>query len=76
MFTASLNLEAIRSATTTAADCLKISTAKGALKPGMDADLVAYADNPVEDLTVLRKPVLIINGGKIFLNKLPGTPAR
>jgi imidazolonepropionase-like amidohydrolase len=64
------NLEAIRSATTIAADCLKISTAKGALKPGMDADLVAYADDPVKDLTALRRPILVINGGKVFLNKL------
>jgi imidazolonepropionase-like amidohydrolase len=38
----------------------------------MDADLVAYADNPVKDLAALRNPVLIINGGKVFLNKLPG----
>jgi imidazolonepropionase-like amidohydrolase len=70
------NLDAIRSATTTAADCLKISTAKGALKPGMDADLVAYADNPIKDLAALRKPILIINGGRIFLNEFPGTTAR
>jgi imidazolonepropionase-like amidohydrolase len=66
------NLEAIRSATTAAADSLRISAAKGALKPGLDADLAAYADNPVKDLTVLRKPILVINGGKIFLTKLPG----
>jgi imidazolonepropionase-like amidohydrolase len=66
------NLEAIGSATSVAADCLKISTAKGTLNPGMDADLVAYADNPVKDLAALRNPVLIINGGKVFLNKLPG----
>jgi imidazolonepropionase-like amidohydrolase len=66
------NLEAIRSATTIAADCLKISAAKGALKPGMDADLVAYAGDPVKDLTALRRPILVINGGKVFLNKLPG----
>jgi imidazolonepropionase-like amidohydrolase len=65
-------LDAIRSATTVAADCLKISAAKGAVKPGLDADLVAYTDNPVKNLTALRSPVLIINGGKIFLNKRGG----
>lgn len=70
------NLEAIRSATAVAAECLKISAAKGALKPGLDADLVVYADNPVDDLTVMRRPIMIINGGKVFLNKLPGTPKR
>jgi imidazolonepropionase-like amidohydrolase len=70
------NLEAIRAATTSAADCLKISAAKGALKPGMDADLVAYADNPVKDLAVLRKPILVLNSGRVFLNKLPAAQGR
>jgi len=70
------NLEAIRAATTIAADCLKISASKGALKPGLDADLVAYADNPVKDLKALRSPIVIVNGGKVFLNKLPGAPNR
>jgi imidazolonepropionase-like amidohydrolase len=70
------NLEAIRSATTVAADCLKISAAKGAVKRGLDADLVAYTDNPVKNLTALRSPVLIINGGKVFLNKLPAAQGR
>jgi len=65
------NLEALCSATTVAAECLKLSAAKGAVKPGLDADLVAYADNPVKNLAALRTPILIINGGKIFLNKLP-----
>jgi imidazolonepropionase-like amidohydrolase len=65
------NLEAIRSATSLSAECLFISSAKGALKPGLDADLVAYPDNPVKDLAVLRKPILVINGGKVFLRKLP-----
>jgi imidazolonepropionase-like amidohydrolase len=64
------NLEAIRSATSLSAECLKISSAKGALKPGLDADLVVYADNPIKDLAVLRKPILVINGGKVFLRKL------
>jgi len=61
---------------TIAADCLKISAAKGALKPGLDADLVAYAENPVKNLAALRSLILIINSGKVFLNKLPGTQGR
>jgi imidazolonepropionase-like amidohydrolase len=65
------NLEAIRSATFLAAACLNISSLKGALEPGLDADLVAYKSNPLCDLTLLRDPVLVINGGTIFLRKLP-----
>jgi len=70
------NLEAIRSTTSLSAECLKISSAKGALNPGLDADLVVYADNPVKDLAVLRTPILVINGGKIFLSKLPDAQSR
>ena len=65
------NLEAIRAATSLSAECLMISSAKGALKPGQDADLVAYKDNPLKDLTVLRQPILIINGGRIFFRQSP-----
>ncbi len=63
------NLEAIRAATSLSAECLAISSAKGALKPGWDADLVVYKDNPLKDLSVLREPILVINGGKVFLRK-------
>ncbi len=65
------NLEAIRSATSLSAECLEISSAKGALKPGWDADLVAFKNNPLNDLAVLREPILVINGGKVFLRKSP-----
>jgi len=65
------NLEAIRSATSLSAECLKISSTKGALKPGLDADLAVYADNPVKDLAVLRNPILVMNGGRIFLSNMP-----
>jgi imidazolonepropionase-like amidohydrolase len=64
------NLDAIRSATSLSAECLLISSVKGALKPGLDADLVAYAEYPVKDLAALRKPILVINGGKVFLREL------
>jgi imidazolonepropionase-like amidohydrolase len=70
------NLEAIRSATSLSAECLKISSSKGSLNPDLDADLVVYADNPVKDLTLLRKPILVINGGQIFLSKLPDAKNR
>jgi len=63
------NLEAIRAATSLSAKCLNISSAKGALEPGLDADLVVYKDNPLSDLTVLRHPILVINGGKVFQRK-------
>ncbi len=69
-------MEAIRAATSVAADCLKISGRKGALKPRLDADVFDYLYNPIKDPAALRKPVLVINGGKVFLNRLPGAEGR
>ncbi|HPW17055.1 MAG TPA: amidohydrolase family protein [Candidatus Aminicenantes bacterium] len=69
------NLDAIRSATTVAADCLRISSAKGRLEPGMDADMVAYAENPLDNLSILREPLLVINAGKVFLRQHAIGPA-
>lgn len=65
------NLEAIRSATSVSAECLEMASAKGAIRPGWDADLVAYDDNPMSNLAVMRKPVLVVVGGNIFLRKSP-----
>jgi len=65
------NLEAIRAATSWSAECLRISSSKGALRVGLDADMVIYKTNPVRDLAVLRQPMMIINGGRIFRRQAP-----
>jgi len=62
--------EALRTATTTAAECLGLSARKGAVKAGLEADLVAFRLDPRDDLRALRSPVLVVNGGRVFLDRL------
>ena len=47
-------LEAIRSATTIAADCLGLGAVTGRIAPGYAADLIAVAGDPAERLQALR----------------------
>jgi imidazolonepropionase-like amidohydrolase len=38
-------------------------------RPGMPADLVAYAGDPVADLSVLEHPVVVISGGVLVTDR-------
>ena len=61
-------LEAIRSATVTAAECMGWSDRVGSLAPGRFADLVAVDGDPLADVTVLERPVVVIKGGRVVLD--------
>ena len=58
-------LDAIRSATLTAAECMGWSDRVGSLAPGRFADLVAVDGDPLADVTVLERPVVVIKGGRV-----------
>ncbi len=62
-------LEAIRAATTTAAECLGWSDRVGSLGVGRFADLVAVAGDPLEDVTVLERPVVVVKGGELVVDR-------
>ena len=57
---------AIVAATVNAADLLGLSEQIGTLEPGKAADLVAVNSNPLEDVTVLKQPRLVMKGGVVF----------
>lgn len=56
-------LQAIRAATLTAADALGRNRDVGAIAVGRFGDIVAVAGNPLQDVTVLERPVAVIKGG-------------
>ncbi len=62
-------LAAIRSATTEAAECLGWADRVGTLAPGRFADLVAVDRDPLSDVTVLERPVLVAKGGNVVLDR-------
>jgi imidazolonepropionase-like amidohydrolase len=58
--------EALRAATTVAADILGKSNDLGALKPGAYADVIAVDGDPTADIAVLRKVGFVMKAGTIY----------
>ena len=60
-------LKAIRNATTIVARAMRIDHEAGAIRPGLRADLIALADNPLEDPAALRAPAWVMVRGREIL---------
>ena len=63
-------MDAIKAATSLAARCLGIDQRTGALKAGLEADLIAVDRDPLADVAGLRDVVLVVNNGRIAVNRL------
>ena len=61
-------LQAIRSATTVAAQVLGV-TDRGEIAPGMLADLIAVPGNPLEDVGVFQDVRLVMQGGRVIVQR-------
>jgi imidazolonepropionase-like amidohydrolase len=61
---------AIRAATASAADLLGWSDRVGAVAPGLYADLVAVAGDPLKDITELERVRFVMKGGAVVKNEL------
>jgi imidazolonepropionase-like amidohydrolase len=61
--------EALRAATVSAAEVLELSDRLGRIAPGYIADIVAVRGNPLKDISVLRKPIVVIKDGKVHLDR-------
>ena len=64
-------LEALRSATTVAADLLGLGERIGALKVGYEADLILVEANPLQDIRALADVLVVISNGRVVLNRTP-----
>jgi imidazolonepropionase-like amidohydrolase len=59
-------LETIRAATSTAAATLGWEDRVGTLRKGLLADLLAVRGDPLNDIRVLRRPALVVQGGRLI----------
>ena len=62
-------LAAIRTATVVAAECLGWDDRVGTLRPGRFCDLVAVAGDPLADIEVLERPVAVMKGGRLAVDR-------
>jgi imidazolonepropionase-like amidohydrolase len=63
-------MEAIRSATSVAAELLGWQDRVGAVEPGRYADLIAVSGDPLADVDALRDVAFVMKGGEVV--KRPG----
>jgi imidazolonepropionase-like amidohydrolase len=63
--------DAIRSATSAAAELLGIERRTGTIQPGYEADLIVVEGNPLEDIRLLQDVEVVISNGRVALNRLP-----
>ena len=58
--------EAIKAATAHAADLLGLAKSIGTLEKGKQADLIAVASNPLENVAVLKTVGFVMKGGVVY----------
>jgi imidazolonepropionase-like amidohydrolase len=63
-------LDALQAATITAADLLGVGDHTGKLAQGMDADLIVVERNPLDDMRTMEDVLLVVNNGKVVINRL------
>ena len=61
-------MQAVVSATSLAAESLRLGESLGAVEPGFAADLIAVDGDPSTDITALSRVVFVMRGGKVYRN--------
>lgn len=67
-------MDAIIGATSLAAESLGLAQQIGALAPGLQADIVAMAGDPLTDIAAVRKVVFVMKGGTVYRRDALPTP--
>lgn len=63
-------MEAVRAATSRAAEVLGVDGQVGTVAAGMTADLIVVDGDPLVDVTVLRRPLLVITRGRVVVDRV------
>jgi len=65
-------MDAIVSATSRAAEAIRLQDRIGAIAPGLDADIIAVDGDPLTDITAVRRVVFVMKGGVVYKNLARG----
>ena len=63
-------IEAIRAATSVAAELIGVDDHTGRISVGLDADLIVLERNPLDDIGQVRDVLVVVNDGQIVLSRL------
>lgn len=63
-------MEAIRAATSTAAELLRVDDHTGTVAEGMDADLVVLDASPLEDIRHAQDVLMVVNDGTVAVDRM------
>ncbi len=64
-------MQAIQAATVRSAECMGIDGRTGAIKAGLEADLIVVERDPLADIVNLQDVLVVINNGRVAMNRLP-----
>jgi imidazolonepropionase-like amidohydrolase len=64
-------MDALVNATSRTAEALRLDKVTGSLAPGMEADLIAVADDPLTKIRTLERVVFVMKGGRVYKNAAP-----
>ena len=64
-------LEAIRAATSLAAECLGLGAKTGRVTVGYEADIIVIEGNPLDDIRTIQDVTVVVSNGRLALNRLP-----
>jgi imidazolonepropionase-like amidohydrolase len=65
-------LAALQAATIHSAEAYGLADTTGAIEAGLEADLVVFDRNPLEQPSVLHNPLLVLSNGRVGLNRHVG----
>ena len=65
-------LEALQAATIKSAEAYGLADVTGAIERGLDADLLVFDRNPLEQPSVLHNPLMVMSNGRLGLNRHVG----
>lgn len=63
-------MDAIKAGTSLAAECMGVAARTGAIKAGLEADLIVVERDPLADIVNLQDVLVVINNGRIAMNRL------
>jgi imidazolonepropionase-like amidohydrolase len=65
-------MAALISATSLSAESINLGDRIGSIAPGIEADIVGFDGNPLQDVSAAARAVFVMKAGKVFENLSPG----